>query len=428
MNGLQTAHAPSPKVVVPHFIAGGLAFLVMAVLMFLSASEWISLYYHPKLIAITHIGVLGWATMIALGALYQLIPVIYETSLYSEKLAKITFLLYVISLVLLSYSFWITSYTNLLFYSSLLMFFSLLLFVINLVMTYKKSNKSSIQSKFIASSIYWLGATELLGTLIAMNFKLNFLSDSHLHYLKVHAHLGMIGWFLLLIIGASSVLIPMFMISHETQTKKLNISYYLINLGLIGLSVDWLFFNSIYGIYFCSALIILGIAFYLSFVYKVFKTRLRKKLDTGLKLSVMAVVFLLIPVIISLYLIGFKADSQEVIRVSMNYGLSVILGVISTLILGQIYKTLPFIIWLERYQKYVGKYKTPLPRELYSEQLAKIQMYLFLPAYILMMNGIFFEQLPLLKAGILMLIVTAFINLYNILKIVFHKVQLKELQ
>lgn len=427
MNGLQTAHAPSPKVVVPHFIAGGLAFLVMAVLMFLSASEWISLFYHPKLIAITHIGVLGWATMIALGALYQLIPVIYETTLYSEKLAKITFLLYVMSLVLLSYSFWITSYTNLLFYSSLLMFFSLLLFVINLAMTYKKSNKSSIQSKFIASSIYWLGATELLGTLIAMNFKLNFLSDSHLHYLKVHAHLGMIGWFLLLIIGASSMLIPMFMISHETQPKKLNISYYLINSGLIGLSVDWLFFNSIYGIYFFSALVILGIAFYLFFVYKVFKTRLRKKLDIGLKLSVMAVVFLLVPVIISLYLIEFKADSREVVRVSMNYGLSVILGVISTLILGQIYKTLPFIIWLERYQKYVGKYKTPLPRELYSERLAKVKMYLFIPAYLLIMNGIFFEHLLLLKTGIMLLIVTAFINLYNILKIVFHKVQLKEL-
>lgn len=427
MNGLKTAHAPSPRVVVPHFIAGGLAFLVMAVLMLLSASEWISLYYHPKLIAITHIGVLGWATMIAFGALYQLIPVIYETSLYSERLAKITFWIYVISVVFLSYSFWITSYTNLLFYSSLLMFFSLLLFVINLMMTYKKSIKSSIQSKFIASSVYWLGLTELAGTTIALNFKFNFLSASHLHYLKIHAHLGMVGWFLLLIIGASSILIPMFMISHETRTKKLNASYYFINVGLIGLSVDWIFFNSSYGIYLFYALLVLGITFYLSFIYQVFKTRLRKKLDTGLKYSVFALIFLLIPVFMAFYLINFKADNQEIFNFSINYGLSVILGVISTLILGQIYKTLPFIIWLDRYQKYIGKFKTPLPRELYSEKLAKIQMYIYIPAYFLMLNGVLFNHILLLKFGIVLLIITAIFNLFNILKIVFHKIDLKAL-
>lgn len=427
MNGLQTAHAPSPNVVVPHFMAGGFAFLIMAVLMLFSASEWISVYYHPKLIAITHIGVLGWASMIAFGALYQLIPVIYETSLYSEKLAKITFWLYTLSVVFLSYSFWIGSYTNLLFYSSLSMFISLLLFVINLVMTYKKSSRSSIQSRFIATSIYWLGLTELIGTLIALNFRFNFLSDSHLHYLKIHAHLGLAGWFLLLIIGASSILLPMFMISHETPTKKLNTSYYLINLGLTGLFLDWIFLKSDYGIYLFYTLLVLGIAFYLHFIYKVYKTRLRKTLDTGLKYSVLALIFLLIPVFIALYLIHFKADQQEIFNLSINYGLSIILGVISTLILGQIYKTLPFIIWLERYQKHVGKYKTPLPRELYSEKLAKIQMYIFIASYILMVTGILFKHIPVLNLGIVLLIFTAALNLYNILKIIFHKVELKEL-
>lgn len=427
MNGLQTAHAPSPKVVVPHFIAGGLSFLVMAVLMLFSASEWISVYYHPKLIAITHIGVLGWATMIAFGALYQLIPVIYETSLYSEKLAKITFWLYTLSVVFLSYSFWIASYTNLLFYSSLFMFISLLLFVINLVMTYKKSSRTSIQSRFIATAIYWLGLTELIGTLIALNFRFNFLSASHLHYIKIHAHLGLVGWFLLLIIGASSILLPMFMISHETPSKKLNLSYYLINFGLTGLFIDWSSFNSTYGIYLFYTMVALGIAFYLSFIYKVYKTRLRKNLDTGLKYSVLALIFLMIPVFIALYLINFKGDQQEIFSFSINYGLSIILGVISTLILGQIYKTLPFIIWLEQYQKHVGKYKTPLPRELYSEKLAKIQMYIFIASYILMVTGILFTHIPLLKLGIVLLIFTATFNLYNILKIILHKAELIEL-
>ena len=209
MNELQTAKAPSSKIVIPHFIAGGVSFVIVAILLAFSTTELLSAYYDNKLIAITHIAVLGWASMIVFGALYQLIPVVYETALYSEKLAKLTFWLFLISIAFLSYSFWIASYTNLLFYASLLMFFSLLLFIINLQLTYRKTKKPNVQSKFINTAVYWLAATEIVGTLIALNFRYSFLTESHVHYLKIHAHLGLIGWFLLLIIGAASILIPL---------------------------------------------------------------------------------------------------------------------------------------------------------------------------------------------------------------------------
>ena len=114
MNGLQTANAPSSKVVIPHFIAGSISFLIVAILLAISTPELLTAFYNNKLIAITHIIILGWASMMVFGALYQLIPVVYETSLYSEKLASITFWLFVISVSLLSYAFWIGSFTVLL--------------------------------------------------------------------------------------------------------------------------------------------------------------------------------------------------------------------------------------------------------------------------------------------------------------------------
>ena len=143
MNGLQTANAPSSKIVVPHFIAGGISFLIVAILLAISAPELLLAYYNNKLIAITHIIILGWASMMVFGALYQLIPVVYETSLYSEKLSQITFWLFIISVSLLAYSFWIGAYTDLLFYASLMMFGSLLLFIINLHLTYKKQKNQT---------------------------------------------------------------------------------------------------------------------------------------------------------------------------------------------------------------------------------------------------------------------------------------------
>ena len=427
MNGLQTANAPSSKIVIPHFIAGAFAFLIVTILLAISTPELLTAYYNNKLIAITHIIILGWASMMVFGALYQLIPVVYETSLYSEKLASITFWLFVISVSLLSYSFWIGSYTELLFYGAILMFSSLLLFIVNLHLTYKKTKKPNIQSKFINTGIYWLAATELLGLLIALNFKYHFLSDTHLHYLKIHAHLGLIGWFLLLIIGAASILIPMFMISHNLNPKKLNYSYYFINIGLLAVSMDWLFIHTTYLIYLYWIIFTIGIGFFLSYVYDSYKKRLRRKLDVGLKYTMIAISMLVLPIILALYLINQGTDTALSLRMSIFYGLSILFGVISMLIFGQTYKTLPFIVWLEKYQEHIGKFKTPLPRELYSENVAVYQFYFYLSAISLMAIGIIFEQETILIIGNTLLIIVALLNVFNIFKMVLHKQQLKKI-
>lgn len=90
MEGLKTNNAPHSSVVVPHFIFGAIALLVVAILFLLSYTSLLNVYFNTKLVAITHVAVLGWATIIIFGALYQLIPVVFETKLYSEKLAKFT--------------------------------------------------------------------------------------------------------------------------------------------------------------------------------------------------------------------------------------------------------------------------------------------------------------------------------------------------
>jgi len=427
MNGLQTANAPSHKIVVPHFVAGSLAFVIATSLLFISAGEWQNLYFHPKLIAITHIMVLGWATMTAFGALYQLVPVVYETSLFSEKLASVTFYLYTVSVLFLSYSFWVSSFSELLLYSSLLMFFSLLMFIINLAMTYRKRTKSNIQSRFISTALLWLALAELLGTIVALNFKYNFLSQNHIHYLKIHAHIGLLGWFILLIIGASSILIPMFMISHQVNSQKLKYSYYLINIGLIGLALNWFIAQNRIGEMLFGLLIMSGIIIYLFHIFQIYKHRIRKLLDTGMKLTIFAITLILFPLIIAVIISGINFDYELISRLSLVYGFGIIFGIISTIILGQIYKTLPFIVWLKVYQPYVGKFKTPLPRELYSESILKMQMIIYLTGYCIILSGLGFQHLFTIKTGLFLIIVTSVLNLINVIKITFHKPNLIQL-
>ena len=228
MSGLNSNNAPDASVVKPHFIFGSISLFILSVMIILADTNLLEAYFNTKILAITHMAILGWATMIVFGALYQLIPVVFETSLYSEKLAKFTFWLFGFSILFLSYTFWVAAFSTLLIYASLITFSALLLFVVNVILSYKNSKKKNISSKFVITAILWLAATEFVGTLIAFNFKFNFLSEIHLHYLKIHATIGLLGWFLLLIIGVGSILIPMFLVSHQLNENKLKRSYYLI--------------------------------------------------------------------------------------------------------------------------------------------------------------------------------------------------------
>jgi len=424
LNGLKTNNAPHSSVVVPHFMFGAISFFIVAIMLLLSSSSLLEVYFNNKLIAITHMAVLGWATMIIFGALYQLIPVVFETALFSEKLAKFTFWISIVSVVFLSYSFWVASFSMLLPYASVCMFISLLLFVINVLLSYRKSEIINWSSKFIIAAIIWLLLTELLGTLIALNFKFNFFTETHIHYLQIHATIGLIGWFLMLIIGVGSTLIPMFLISHQLNHNKLKASFFLINVGLLGIAINWFLINNSILKGFCWAFVTVGVLFFVSFIYDSSKKRMRKKLDIGMQYSMLAVASIFLPIIISSALVfSFNVEFELLSRIIVFYGFSILFGFITTLILGQTYKTLPFIVWLEKYKKLVGKTKTPLPRELYSEKIASIQFYMYLGFIITIPIGILLNSLVIVKVGSIALLVVAILYNINVFKIILHKVK-----
>ena len=424
MDGLKTANAPHSSVVIPHFIFASLSFLALALLIVLNSTSLLEAYFSTKIIAITHMAVLGWASMVVFGALYQLIPVVFETSLYSEKLAKVTFWISAVSILFLTYAFWDGKFSMLLVYASSFMFLSLFLFIINITLSYRTSEIKNISSKFIIASIFWLAITELVGTLIAFNFKFNFLSEIHLHYLKIHASLGLVGWFLLLIIGVGSTLIPMFLISHKLNEKKLVASFFLINTGLLGLIVNWfIFLNDIFTLI-CWGLIVIGVLSFVSFIFDSYKKRLRKKLDVGMKYTMLAIASVLLPIVTSLVLLlVFDIEYELLFRVTTFYGFSIIFGFITTMILGQTYKTLPFIVWLEKYKNLVGKTKTPLPREMYSNQIANIQFYFYVGCILSLSIGLVFNNYISIKIGSFSLLIVAVLYNINVFKIIFHKVK-----
>ncbi len=380
-------------------------------------------YFSGKLVAITHLAVLGWASMLAFGALYQLIPVVFETALYSELLAKITFWIFAVAILLLVYSFWTSTYGTPLIVASSILFIALSGFIGNVLLS-KRMGKKNIQSQYVATAILWLFLAAFLGLLIAINFRYPFLSQIHLHYLKIHAHLGLIGWFVTLIVGVSSSLIPMFLVSHDLNEGKLRHAYYLINGGLLFLSLDWLVLHGTWFVPVYWVSISLGIILYLGFVWEVFQKRLRKELDIGMKHTLISILSMLVPILLSLtVMLNIDFQNSFHLRATTLYGFSIIFGLITPIILGQTYKTLPFIIWLHKYKQLVGKYKTPMPKELYSEQLVILQFYSYNLAIIVLVAALILNNIWMIRIGSYILLVTAVLYNLNVFKIIFHKVK-----
>lgn len=423
MDQIGSQNAPSPKVVVPHFIFGGLTWLVVTLLILFNPEAFTQHFFNPLLLSITHLLALGWMTMIIFGALYQLIPVIMEVKLYSERFALFSFVLLGLGSILLAYSFWQFSFHGMLFVGATFVVVAVIIFVANVLMTAFSAKKKSIERIFIITAAIWLLFTVLAGLTLAINFVFPFLDVPNLELLKLHAHAGIVGWFIQLIIGVSSRLLPMFMVSHNLTTKKLIFAYSFINMGLI-FGIVSLFIQLKYGVIISVIMVVLGISGYLSFIFEAFKKRIKKQLDIGMKQSALSFIVLVIPLFIILSLVfNFKLLNNLTLPISVAYGSTIFIGFISSLIMGQTYKTLPFIIWLKVYKGRIGKVKLPLPKDLYAEKVAIAQVWLFAIGFLLLLIGITTTINNILRAGGAVLFLSVALYNFNILKIIFHKPQ-----
>lgn len=413
-----TNNAPSAESVIPYFVLSAISWLVALVFIAFHPNSILStVYFNEIMLTITHILVLGFVTSVIFGALFQLLPVIFLQKIYSESITKAIFYLLLFGTVGLCSSFYFGGNgIGLTFFGSLLNL-AVLLFIINVWKTIGKSKENKVARLFIKTSAVWLSLTTIAGLLLAINFIRPFLPFVHIELLKIHAHFGIIGWFLFLIIGVSSVLIPMFLLVHKPDCRPLYFSYVTLMTALIlgGVSklmgVDML-------MYFAYGFGGLGIVYFLNFIYVVYKTRPRKKLDYGLKKTMLAFPVLIIVIISGVFFIsGFKTD----FNLSAFYVIVLIFGFIATLILGQFYKTLPFIVWLKTYKPFVGKEKTLLPKDLYNYTILKFQFYTHVSGFMLFFSGILFQLKVLFFLGISLLIIGAVLFLINVMLVVLHK-------
>ncbi|WP_256009690.1 hypothetical protein [Desertivirga xinjiangensis] len=426
MKSVNRQHPLLFRLVIAHYLLAAVCFVAIAIMLQFVSEDLNGHYFQPKLLAITHTAALGWGSLMIFGACYQLLPVVLETELYSYKIAWLSFGLFCTGLVLFVCAFWNFDPGLCMQAGSILLLAGILLFAWNTFITSSRTEKHSIYQDFITTACIWLLATAILGTLMVFNFRFPFLPKDHLLFLKLHAHMGIGGWFLLLIIGVSSKLIPMFLVSTKQNTACLSWSYYLINAALVSFLVDTYLYGVNMKTYIVAVAAIAGVICWLIFIAQCVKSRMRKAFDMPVMHTFLSFFLLTLSLVALPFIVFYQIKGDGLSVKSTNiYGTLVFMGWISAIILGQTFKTLPFIVWIKRYQHLAGKETTPLPADLFSKRLLSVQFYIFLVFNAGFYAGLFFHSDILLKLSLLWFLLTAVIYLLNVLIVILHKSKTK---
>lgn len=360
-----TVAAPPLRLPGEHF-AAALLFLAIGAIGVTWAAPALAAgaYPAPQVVGLTHLFTLGWLTTSIMGALYQFLPVALGQPIASERIAHITFAVHVPGVALFVLGV-VQGSGSLLLAGVSALGLGLMLFLANLGVTLRRAERRDVTWWAVTWAAVFLGVTAVLGSALGANLRTGFLGGVRTLALGTHLHIALAGWVLLVVVGVSQRLLPMFLLSHGGRDHYAKYAVVLLACGAGMLSV--LHHTPVLGRELPALCIAGGVGAWLLQAREFYRHRHRPVLDPGLKLAAAAAVMLgaSLPLAV-VVLAGWGSAS-----VNTAYVLTVVLA-LTLFVAAHYYKIVPFLVWNRHFGPLAGT--RPLPRvgDLYSQRLAHV--------------------------------------------------------
>jgi hypothetical protein len=356
-----TGRAPSATLPLRYLVAAAVAFNAAALGVVWLAPELGGHYYHPRLFALTHTVTLGWITMTIIGASYQLVPIVLERPLWSERLARWQFVALVLGIPGLVAHFFIPHGTGLA-WAAAFVAVGAGGHLVNTVLTVRGLARWTFTARMVALGHAGLVLTALSGVLLGADRAWHILPGGQLANVHAHVHVALLGWVLPMVIGVAARVYPMFLLAREPAGAPGAMQLWGIALGVPAVVAGLVagFLPLVAG----GALgVAVAVAGHLAWVLESVRTRKRPALDWPLRMVVAGAVFVVPAALVGLAL---AADLVGGPRVAIAYAVLGLGGWISLTIAGMMLKIVPFLVWYRVYGPRVGKERVPTLAELSS--------------------------------------------------------------
>lgn len=409
--------APPPGVNPPPIRLPGEHFLAATGFLLIGAMSlwWIApqlaagSYPAPTVVAVTHLFTLGWITTSILGALYQFLPVALGRGIASERVAHTTFGIHVGGVVLMTGGIGL-HHADLVAIGVSLLGLGILLFVGNLVATLRRAPRRELTWWALALAAVFLTLALAAGIALSINRFTGFLGGAQPDALRVHIHTALYGWVLLVIVGVSHRLLPMFLLSHGAGDR---FAWWAIRLLVAGAALLAVFHHvPVLGRELPVLLLVAGLLAWVIQARRFYRHRHRPKLDAGLQLSAIAIsVLALAPLVLVRFAFPTVSPSVRVL-----YAATLVAGV-TLFVAAQYYKIVPFLVWNQYFGPLAGKQPLPRVAELYGAREAEVAVRLLGAGAVVLLAGVGFGIPWLVRSGAALLSAGALVEARQLLMV-----------
>ncbi|MCK9491678.1 MAG: hypothetical protein M0Q24_06280 [Sulfurimonas sp.] len=365
-NGLSLEQAPPISAPLRFYLSAPLFAILAGILMLLSDVSALQSRYSIDSIVITHTITIGFMSFVMLGSLTQMLPVLAGVKMYRVDLVtKISHIAMVLGTLFMI--------VGLKFEVALLNAFAMLLLgsgflamIVVIFMAIKKVKNFTPTVTGMSLSLVFALFSVLMGIFLLFSYidpdasiYRNIVANTH----SVWAIFGFAG---ILIVGVTFQVLPMFYVAPKFKDFYQKRVVLFISISLILWMITSLFFQS-YAVAAKLWIVLFFASFAIVFLLKI-KNRKRKVSDITLLYYKTSSIFLALG---SLFWIGDEFYlSQHIVVTSIFIG-----GFILSIMIGMLYKIVPFLIWF--HLNAMGYMNIPTMNEMIDKKLALIQFILF---------------------------------------------------
>jgi hypothetical protein len=367
--------APSSALPLAYLVTASVAFVTAALALPWLGAELAGHYYHPRILALTHTVTLGWITLTIMGASYQLVPIVLERPVGSERAARWQLGVFVIGVIGVVGHFAIGQWSGLA-WSAGLVALAALAHAANVAVSLRGA-RPSFTARMMAVALAGLALTALFGTTIGVHKVWPFLPGAVFPTLHAHVQLAVTGWVLPMVLGVAARVYPMFLLAAEPKPASARIQLTGVLAGSPVL-VTGLLTGTRVLVLAGAVLLTAAVGAHTVWLLGVARTRKRPRLDWGLRFVLAGAGFLVPATAVGLAL---AADLARGPRAALAWAVLVFGGWASLTIIGMLLKIVPFLVWYRAYGPRAGREPVPTLAQLSSERAERVAFLFLAPGF-----------------------------------------------
>ena len=411
--GLSTDQAPPISAPVRFFLTAPLFGILAGILIFFSDAATLMNRFSMESIVVTHAITIGFLSFIMLGSMTQMLPVLAGAKMPKvELVTKSSYILLVIGVMSMLLGLY-TSNTVLNIVAFICLGSGFLIIIIATALSLRTVVNFNATVRGISTSMVFAFFVVLMGLYLLYSYIINDIDSTHMIVANVHSVWAVFGFAVILIIGVAFQVLPMFYVAPKFKAFCKKRVVWLISIGL----VIWMFLSAFYEEYTIIGKLWIAVFIwaFATTVWLKLSRRRRPISDVTVWYWRSASIFLTLGSFLWIFDEYFK--HEYIVMVGILIG-----GFILSIIIGMLYKIVPFLIWF--HLNAMGYMSIPTINEMINKRVAQIQFILFITSLI---GFIFSFYMPhLLKISATSFIISMVLLEYNVISPVLIYVKTKK--